>query len=64
MVVICSSCGVGLILVDGEYGSTSINGTVFEHKECKCDPEKGFKDDIPDTSSGVPMCECDPDLGP
>ncbi len=61
---LAESCQNGLVEdITSGYGSISVDTTQLDHMECKCDPSKGFKDDIPDTSSGVPRCECDPDLG-
>ena len=57
-------CIPGLVEdITSGYGSITVDTAQLDHMECKCDPSKGFKDDIPDTSSDVPMCECDPDLG-
>lgn len=58
------TCQNGLVEdITSGYGSIAVDTAELDHMECKCDPSKGFKDDIPDTSSDVPMCECDPDLG-
>ncbi len=54
-------CQNGLVEdITSGYGSISVDNAQLDHMECKCDPSKGFKDDIPNNAL---ECECDPDLG-